>query len=59
MMIIETCQPLETETWSYEPPRLPMQVVQGAGEDVAFKCIEGAQKLAAAASAMLAMYMLA
>ena len=60
-MIIETCQPEATTEWAYTPPRAPMATVAPTAQDpVAFTCIQGAQKLAAAASALAAaVYMLA
>jgi len=58
-MIIETCQPIETSEFNWAPARAGMATVAPARDPYPFTCIEGAQKLAAAASAMLAMYMLA
>jgi len=57
---IETCQ-LETAlTYAYQPPRAPMATTMPAKVTVDFTCIEGAKKLAAAASAVAAaVYMLA
>jgi hypothetical protein len=57
---LETCQ-LEAETsYSYQPPRAPMATTAPAKISVDFACIEGAKKLAAAASAVAAaVYMLA
>lgn len=57
---VETCQALEAENYAYQPPRPPMATTMPATESVPFACIEGAQKLAAAASALAAaVYMLA
>lgn len=62
-MTIETCQPLESQTYTYSPPRAPLATAWPSGDDlqtVPFTCIEGAKKLAAAASAAAAaLYMLA
>lgn len=60
-MIIETCEPIETQTVSWQAPRSPMSTTADGAEFTAnFTCIEGAQKLAAAASALAAaVYMLA
>merc|ERR1712039_376763 len=57
---IETCQ-LETDTtYMYQPPRAPMATTMPDKISVDFVCIEGAKKLAAAASAVAAaVYMLA
>jgi len=60
MMTIETCQAEGTTSYSYVPPRAPMATDAPAAETVDFVCIEGAKKLAAAASALAtAVYMLA
>jgi len=57
---IETCQTETTETYTYQPPRGPMDVEMPATESAAFACVEGAKTLAAAASAVAAaVYMLA
>lgn len=57
---IETCQVETTETYSYQPPREPMELTMPDPVSVAFTCIEGAKTLAAAASAAAAaVYMLA
>jgi len=60
-MTIETCQSNATGTkYTYIPPRAPMATAWPAGTAYAFTCIEGAQNLAAAASALAAaVYMLA
>jgi len=59
-MTIETCQAVDTTTYDYVPPRGPMATAAPAAETVDFVCIEGAKKLAAAASALAtAVYMLA
>jgi hypothetical protein len=60
-MIIETCQAEAATTFAYTPPRAPMATVAPTAQDpVTFTCIQGAQKLAAAASALAAaVYMLA
>lgn len=57
---IETCQ-LETVTsYDYQGPRAPMATTMPTKVSVDFACIEGAHKLAAAASAVAAaVYMLA
>lgn len=60
MMTIETCQAEGTDSYEYVPPRAPMATEPPAAETVAFVCIEGAKKLAAATSALAtAVYMLA
>jgi len=60
MMTIETCQAVDATTYDYVPPRAPMATAAPAAETVDFVCIEGAKKLAAAASALAtAVYMLA
>lgn len=60
VMIVETCQPVATTEYSYVKPRSAMATVLPTAEKVPFTCIQGAQKLAAAASAALAaVYMLA
>lgn len=57
---IETCQTIETTTYMYQPPRAPMATTMPAKVSATFTCIEGAKKLAAAASAVAAaVYMLA
>jgi hypothetical protein len=57
---IETCQALEATTYDYQPARAPMATTMPAKVSVNFTCIEGAKKLAAAASAVAAaVYMLA
>lgn len=59
-MIVETCQLVAATTYSYKPPRAPMATTMPAGTDYPFTCIQGAKKLAAAASALAAaVYMLA
>merc|ERR1712151_162556 len=60
MMTIETCQAEGATTYDYVPPRAPMATEAPAAETVDFVCIDGAKKLAAAASALAtAVYMLA
>jgi hypothetical protein len=60
MMTIETCQAEGTTEYSYVAPRLPMATTAPTAETVDFVCIEGAKKLAAAASALAtAVFMLA
>jgi len=60
MMTIETCQAEGTTEYSYVAPRAPMATTAPDAETVDFVCIEGAKKLAAAASALAtAVYMLA
>jgi len=57
---IETCQLETADSYSYQPPRAPMATTMPATESANFTCIEGAKKLAAAASAVAAaVYMLA
>lgn len=57
---VETCQDAEAAEYAYQPPRAPMATTMPATVSVNFACIEGAQKLAAAASALAAaVYMLA
>jgi len=57
---VETCQSAEATTYSFQPPRAPMATTMPSKVDVDFVCIEGAKKLAAAASAVAAaVYMLA
>lgn len=57
---IETCQLLDATSYSYQPPRAPMATTSPQKISVDFACIEGAKKLAAAASAVAAaVYMLA
>lgn len=59
-MTIETCQPLATTEFDYVRERRPMEVDWPEPVKVPFTCIEGAHKLAAAASAVAAaVYMLA
>jgi len=59
-LTVETCQTATDTSYSYVPPRKPMQTTASAAESVNFTCIEGAKKLAAAASAVAAaVYMLA
>lgn len=59
-MIIEICQEKTKETYSYVGPRAPMATTLPAAVDLPFKCIQGAKKLAAAATAAAAaVYMLA
>lgn len=57
---IETCQAEDAETYDYQPARAPMAATMPDTVSVPFQCIQGAQKLAAAASALAAaVYMLA
>lgn len=57
---IETCQKADAVSYNYQPARSPLAITMPATQDVAFTCIEGAKKLAAAASAVAAaVYMLA
>lgn len=59
-MTIETCQAITETSYSYVPARAPMATEPPAAEVVDFVCIDGAKKLAAAASALAtAVYMLA
>merc|ERR1711920_381592 len=58
LMTIETCQAEGTTEYSYVAPRAPMATTAPAAVKVDFVCIEGAKKLAAAASALAtAVYM--
>lgn len=60
LMTIETCQAEGTTEYSYVAPRAPMATTAPTAVKVDFVCIEGAKKLAAAASALAtAVYMLA
>merc|ERR1712010_199523 len=60
IMTVETCQNDTTTSFSYVAPRGPMETEPPTGKTVPFQCIDGAQKLAAAASALAAaVYMLA
>jgi len=60
MMTIETCQLIAATKYQYQPPRAAMAVKFPATEPVDWACIDGAQKLAAAVSALAtAVYMLA
>lgn len=57
---VETCQPEDATSYDYQPARAPMALTMPDTIPVPFQCIEGAQKLAAAASALAAaVYMLA
>jgi len=57
---VETCQAVGTSTYSYVAPRPPMATEMPIAVSASFTCIEGAKKLAAAASAVAAaVYMLA
>merc|ERR1711862_41974 len=57
---IETCQTETDSSYMYQPPRAPMATTLPDPVSVPFTCIEGAKKLAAAASAVAAaVYMLA
>merc|ERR1711862_717223 len=57
---IETCQTETDSSYMYQPPRAPMATALPDPVSVPFTCIEGAKKLAAAASAVAAaVYMLA
>lgn len=59
-LTVETCQPLATTTFDWTPPRQAMAVVPTAAVNGPFACIDGARKLAAAASVLAtAVYMLA
>lgn len=66
-MTIETCMPKTSKTYKYSPPRAPMQTTDPADaanaasqQDWPFVCIDGASKLAAAATALAtAAYMMA
>jgi hypothetical protein len=57
---LETCQLATDTSYTFQPARAPMATTAPAGVSVDFACIEGAKKLAAAASAVAAaVYMLA
>jgi len=57
---IETCQLAAATEYAFRPPRAPLATAEPAEVAWAFACIEGAQKLAAAASALAtAAYILA
>jgi len=57
---IESCQKEDATSYSYQPARAPMETTMPDKVSVPFTCIEGAKKLAAAASAVAAaVYMLA
>jgi hypothetical protein len=59
-MTVETCQAVGTTTYDYVPARAPMATTAPTAVSYDFVCIEGAKKLAAAASALAtAVYMLA
>lgn len=58
-MTVETCQDETATLYAYQPPREPMATTMPPPVEVRFTCIEGAKKLAAAASAAVALYMLA
>jgi len=59
-MIIETCQAEATTEFNWAPARAPMAINMPSTDPYPFTCIDGAQKLAAAASALAAgVYMLA
>jgi len=59
-MTVETCQPVATTEFSWTPPRAAMATTAGDAITAPFACIDGARKLAAAASALAAaVYMLA
>lgn len=49
---IETCQAKATKKWRYVAPRAPLAADAAGGADWDFTCIDGAQKLYAAASAL-------
>jgi len=60
VMTIETCQAEATTEVQWGPARAPMATAMPATDPYPFTCIDGAQKLAAAASALAAaVYMLA
>lgn len=57
---IETCQAATDTSYTYQPARAPLATTMPGTQSVPFTCIEGAKKLAAAASAVAAaVYMLA
>jgi len=59
-MTVETCGTADQENYSYTPPRAPLATTAPAPTAYPFTCIQGARKLAAAASALAAaVYMLA
>lgn len=60
VMTIETCETVGTTEIDYVEPRKPMAITAPAAVKKPWTCIQGAQKLAAAASALAAaVYMLA
>jgi len=60
MLTVETCQLIATTEYTWAEPRAPLQTSFPTGSAFPFTCIEGAHKLAAAASALAtAVYMLA
>lgn len=59
-MTVETCGTADQKKYSYTPPRAPMATKNPDPVEYDFTCIQGARKLAAAASALAAaVYMLA
>lgn len=59
-MTVETCGNTEQKKYAYTPPRKPMETENPKAVEYDFTCIQGARKLAAAASALAAaVYMLA
>lgn len=56
---IETCQAVAATSYDWAPARAPMAITMPATVSVDFACIQGAKRLAAAASALAAAYMLA
>lgn len=59
-LTVETCGTTEQEKYTYRYPREPLAKTRDSTIEVTFTCIEGAQRLAAAAAAAAtALYMLA
>jgi len=60
VITVETCQAAADKTYNYQPPRAPLATSAPKVISVPFACITGANKLAAAASALAAaVYMMA
>jgi len=65
VLTVELCQPKATESWTYVKPRDPMTTTahtdasRKEATKFVFRCIEGAQKLAASAAVLASAWMLA
>lgn len=60
VITVETCQTAADKKYNYQPPRAPLATAPPKVVSVDFACIDGAKKLAAAASALAAgLYMMA